>query len=342
MDVGIVGFPGAGRTTVFRALLAQRAPSLEGARRSEIGTIRVHDERLVRLAERFCPKKVTPIEIRVHDLCSSLEASFPTSEVEAMKRMEALLLVLPGFQDPSPDHSRRELARLTSELCLQDLTIVERRLERVKKEPLDERTREALEEARGILETEQPIRGAALDPAHREALRAYGLVTDRPWVCIQNVGEAAAGTPVPDELQAKGERLDCPVLALCASLEAEAAELESPEREEFLQAYGIGEPGGVAATRLLLASGDRIPFFTVSEDECRAWSIPRGTPARKAAGRVHSDIERGFIRAEVLPFAEWAALPGGLAEARKLGRLRVEGQAYILQDGDIVNFRFNV
>jgi ribosome-binding ATPase YchF (GTP1/OBG family) len=203
MDVGIVGVPGSGRTTVFRALLALRAPKETGARRGAVGTIQVRDPRLEQLAERLEPKRVVPIEFRVHDLCGSLDSSFPTDEVEAMKRMDGLLLVVPAFLDAASDASQRELGRLVSDLCLEDLTAVERRLERAKKEKIEDAAREALESARGVLESARPLNTAEIPAADREALRNYSLVTDRPWLAVRNVGEAEAGAPVPPELRAR-------------------------------------------------------------------------------------------------------------------------------------------
>ena len=133
-----------------------------------------------------------------------------------------------------------------------------------------------------------------------------------------------------------------PVLSICAALEAEMADLDPEDQPALLAEYGIGAPAGGELTRAVLAISDIVPFFTVGEDECRAWGIPRGTRARSAAGRIHSDIERGFIRAEVIPFDDLLPLQGGLVEARKLGLLRLEGKDYPVQDGDIVHFRFNV
>jgi ribosome-binding ATPase YchF (GTP1/OBG family) len=342
MDVGIVGLPGSGRTTVFRALLTLRASNEKSGRHGTIGQIQVQDPRLERLAEELQPKKVTPIEIRVHDVCTSLESSFPTAEVEALKRMDALLLVLPAFLDPSPEAAQREFSRLATDLCLEDLAAVERRLDRSKKEKIAEIARAALERAREALESERPLCVSEMPAAEREELRSYALVTDRPWIAVLNMGESEAGSAPPPGLVALAEKVGCPVLSLCASLEAELAELAPEERSEFLGEYGITEPAAAAVARALLDRSDQIPFFTYVEDECRAWPVPRGTPALKAAGRIHSDMERGFIRAEVIPFEEWEALPGGLTEARKLGRLRLHGKDYIIQDGDIVTFRFNV
>jgi ribosome-binding ATPase YchF (GTP1/OBG family) len=342
MDVGIVGLPGSGRTTVFRALLGLRAPKEKAGRQGTIGQIQVHDPRLDRLAERFQPKKVTPIEIRIHDLCTSLENAFPTAEVEAMKRMDALLLVVPAFLDPAPEAAERELGQLTTDLCLEDLAAVERRLDRAKKEKIADIARAALEQAREILEAERPVFGAEISGGEREELRSYALVTDRPWIAVLNVGETGAGDPPPPQVQALGEQVKCPVLALCASLEAEMVELAPEDRVQFLEEYGIAQPAAAAVARAILDCADQIPFFTYVEDECRAWSVARGTPAQKAAGRIHSDMERGFIRAEVISFEEWAAGSGDLAEARKQGKLRLHGKDYIIEDGDIVTFRFNV
>jgi ribosome-binding ATPase YchF (GTP1/OBG family) len=344
MDVGIIGLTNSGRTTVFRALLAHRAPMGAGDRHggSAIGSIHVQDPRLERLSELYHPKKTTPVEIRVHDCCPSLESSFPTAEIEAMKRMDLLLLVLPAFADPAPEKSVTELERLLAELVLEDLAAVERRLSRHPREKLGDIEKEALERARVALEDERPVLGAELSAPQAQALRGYALVTDRPLIAVRNTGEAEAGAPPPDGLRKRGAELGIPVLSLCAALEAEMAELAPEERAAFLAEYDVREPAGGAVTRAILERADLISFFTVGDDECRAWPIRRGTGAREAAGKIHSDIERGFIRAEVVPFEELEALPGLMSDARKTGQLRLEGKEYRIADGEIVHFRFNV
>jgi hypothetical protein len=344
MDAGIIGLPGSGRTTVFQALLAHRAPDDPGAkqRAAAIGRIRVQDARLDRLSELFKPQKTTPIEIAIHDLCPSLEPGFPTSEFEAMKRMDALLLVVPTFADPSPDAAVAALGRLVGELCLEDLASIERRLARAKKEKTDAMVQDALEAARSALDSELPISAAELSDTHRQTLRGFALVTDRPMIAVYNVAEDSAGHPPPDAFRERSAGLGMIALVLCAPLEAEMAELPLEERGEFLTEYGVNEPASGAVTRGILESADIIPFFTVGEDECRAWPIPRGTRAREAAGKIHSDIERGFIRAEVIPFVELERLEGLLTEAKKKGLLRLEGKDYVVREGEVVHFRFNV
>ncbi len=344
MDVGIIGLASSGRTTVFRALLAQRAPKAAGDRHdaAAIGAIQVREPRLERLADRFQPRKVTPVEIRMHDLCPSLESSFPTAEIEAMKRMDLLLLAIPAFADPSPAASVTALERLLAELYLEDLAAVERRLSRNPRERLADLEKEALERAQATLEAERPVLLAELSEPQRRALRGYALVTDRPLIAVRNTSEAEAGAAPPEDLVKRGADCGIPVLALCAALEAEMAALSPKERADFLHEYGVDEPAGGAVTRAILERADLISFFTVSEDECRAWAIARGTAAREAAGKIHSDIERGFIRAEVLPFEELVSLAGLMTEARKNGVLRLEGKDYVIRDGEVVHFRFNV
>ncbi len=344
MDAAIVGVPGSGRTTVFRALLAHRAPRVGAAKQrpAAIGVIRVQDARLERLAELFCPDKTTPIEIAIHDVCSSLEPSFPTSEVEAMKRMDALLLVVPAFADPAPDRAVAALDRLVGELCLEDLGAVERRLDRTRKERTDAAVADALEAARAALDSELPVRICELNAMQRSQLRGYGLVTDRPMIAVCNVAEGDAGRAPPEVLSKRGAELGIPALSLCAALEAEMAELPPEDRAEFLAEYGVAEPASGAVTRAILAAADLIPFYTVGKDECRAWPVARGTSAREAAGKVHSDMERGFIRAEVVGYEELEPLEGLLAEAKKKGLMRLEGKDYIVREGDVVQFRFNV
>jgi ribosome-binding ATPase YchF (GTP1/OBG family) len=302
----------------------------------------VRDPRLERLGELVKQERLIPVEIRVHDLCVSPEGGFQTAEIEAMKRMDLLALVLPAFLDPAPTACVEQLDLLVADLVLADLAAVEARLERAKKEKIAEGARRALEHVRDVLEGERPVLLADLSPLDREELRSYAMVTDRPWIAIRNAGEDEAGAPVPVALEARGAELACPVVAICASLEAEMTDLSPAEQVEFLAEYGVGEPAGAAITRAALERGERIVFFTIGDDDCRAWEIPRGTHARAAAGRVHSDMERGFIRAEVIPFEDFEQLGGALAEARKAGKLRLEGKDYEVRDGDIVRFRFNV
>ncbi len=343
MEVGIVGMAGSGRTTVFRALMAHRAEaagSKQGA--SPIGVIHVADARLDRLAQLFRPQKKMAIELRVHDLCPSLEPSFPTLELEAMKRMEVLLLVVPGFAETSEEAAVTELDRLVGELCLEDLAGVERRIERAKKEKIEDHALRALELARDLLDEGTPISAAEIPAVSSAALRGYGLITDRPTIAVYNVGEDRAGEQPPEKLTRRAAEYGAPLLELCAALEAEMAEVPSGERAAFLAEYGIAEAAGGAVTRAALGRADVISFFTVSEDECRAWAIARGTRARQAAGKIHSDMERGFIRAEVIGYETLEPLPGGLALAREKGLLRLEGKDYVVQDGDIVHIRFNV
>jgi hypothetical protein len=343
VDVGIVGRPASGRTTVFRALLAHRAPRTErSAQGGAVGTIHVQDPRLDALSARFRPRKTTPVEIRVHDLCPSLEPSFPTAELESMRRADVLLLVTPSFDAPDRAAAAAAFARLLGELCFEDLAAVERRLERHPRDRLADLELRALELARDALEAETPLRALELGDPERQALRGYNLITDRPQVVLENLAESAAGEPPHESLVEAASARGIPCLALAAALEAEMADLPLAERAAYLAEYGVREPAGAAVTRAVLGAADLIPFFTVGEDECRAWAIERGTPAGQAAGKVHSDIERGFIRAEVIACEDLLALPGLLHEARKAGKLRLEGKEYLVQDGEVVRFRFNV
>lgn len=344
MDVGIVGLAGSGRSTVFRALLAHRAPSASGDRHSAgaIGIIHVQDPRLERLTEIFKPKKVTPAELRIHDLCPSLEPSFPSAELEAMKRMDLLLLVLPAFADPEPKKTLDAFDRLIGELCLEDLAAVERRLARHPREKLEAIEKTALEKAQAALEAEQPIGIADLSESERAALRGYSLITDRGLLAVRNTAEDLAGAEPPDTLVKRAQEISVPALSLCAALEEEMAELPPEERPALLSEYGVEQAAGAAVTLAALEQAKLIPFYTVGEDECRAWPIARGTTARSAAGKIHSDIERGFIRAEVVSYEALVAVDGQMSEARKQGTLRLEGKDYVVRDGEIVHFRFNV
>ncbi len=310
-----------------------------------LGNVKVPDPRVDFLASVYQPKKTTYAEITFVDVAGGGgdQKALTTPTLEAMKQADLLVLVLRCFdspvlgQDPDP---RAELARFQDEFLLHDLAIVERRVQRLRKEQARGPEREALERCLEALEQERPLRELELSPESDRALSGMQLLSRRPLFLLANMDEAAWEDPSFAPFRA--DALDgLPCMALMGAVEAELAELDPEEQAEFLEGYGISEPSSARFLRRVYQALDLVSFLTAGEDECRAWTIRRGTPARKAAGRIHSDIERGFIRAEVMTFEDFQAL-GSEAAVKKAGRFRVEGRDYPIQDGEIVHFRFNV
>ncbi len=361
MELAVVGLARSGKTTIFDALTHGRAPvGGYGEAEVHVGAVKVPDERLDRLAELFKPKKVVHADIQFTDIPGSLtwrsagrrEGPGPQAQA-ALDRGDALVHVVRAFENaavPHPDGSvnpARDVDALNLELVFADLSVVERRLERLDTVVRSARPgeREAGEKDMALLqqvkigfEQEKPLHAQGLSPDELRSLANYNLLSAKPTLLVLNVGEEDAGR-IP-EIEAEYGKQGL-AAAMCGKLEMELADLSEEEAAEFRADLGLREPPAGRIARLAFDLLGLVSFFTVGDDECRAWSIPRGTPAVEAAGRIHSDLERGFIRAEVMRWDELLEL-GSLAEARKRGVLRGEGKTYEVQDGDIFHVLFHV
>jgi GTP-binding protein YchF len=349
MRVGIVGFAGAGKTTVFNALtgLAASVGGFHDAGKPNLGTIKVPDDRIARLTEIFRPRKSTLAEIVFVDFPAGGERStsgLERSVLVQMRDSDALVQVVRGFADPMTGDAAipvRDIANFRSELILADLQVVENRLERLRKEKGKEQEQALLERCRAALEAEKALRSLDLSPADERSLAGFGLLSRLPLLVVLNVGEADAQAPLPADVAAALAGDGVTGLSLCAQIEMEIAALEPGDRDAFLRDLGLKESARARFVRAAYALLDLVSFLTTGEDEVRAWPIARGTNAVKAAGKIHSDIERGFIRAEVVAYDDFIRL-GSEAKCREAGKLRLEGKDYLVQDGDIIHFRFNV
>jgi GTP-binding protein YchF len=360
MKLGILGPPQSGKTTLFAALTRGQAQA--GSSRGEtvhLGSVKVPDARLDHLRDLYLPKKFTPAKVEYVD-APPLE----TGKVErgalaalaALRDVDAFVLVIRAFDDPSVPHFQggvdpaRDAGWLLSEIILEDLAVVERRLERIEKavkvgkKPEDPNEFEALKRVREALEGEQPARTAGLSPAGERSLRGFQLLSMRPWIVVVNAddarmkgGEAALTAPVAARFGTQAP----PVIALSAKTEAELVQLADEDAREFMAVLGIAEPGLTRMIRVSYATLGLISFFTVGPDEVRAWTVRDGSLAPEAAGAIHSDLERGFIRAEVIAYEDLAKA-GGMPKGREMGLLRTEGRDYRVRDGDVVNIRFSV
>lgn len=347
MRVGIVGFPGSGKSTIFQSMAPGAATGR--AQGAVLGNIKVPDDRVDFLAGIFEPKKTTYAEVTFVDVPGGGDpraGAVSTEVVQQMRHADLLVHVVRCFpsaytgDDPAPD---RDVANFASELILEDLALVERRIERLVKERDQGAEFKVLTRCAEALEDEIPLRAMELDADERAVLRGFQLLSMRPLITLYNLDEDGWGDAEMTRFR-EPPASDAPfelAMGLCGQMEAEVAELPADEQGEFLEAYGLGEPARLQFIRNAYSFLDQISFLTIGPDEVRAWPIRRGTPAQRAAGKVHSDIERGFIRAEVIPYPDFVELRSEAA-ARKAGKMRVEGKTYVVQDGDIINYRFNV
>ncbi len=345
MKVGLTGFPGAGKTTVFSALSGIRPDP--GDRRPQIGTIKVPDSRVDFLAEVYGPRKTTYAEVTFVDFPPARDAQKRTvldqEMVTALRDADALVEVVRGFPDltGAPPRPLEDIDAFDGELVLADLGQVEKRLERVRKEKGKERESALLARLEEHLGAAKPLRTMELTADERTDLAGFAFLSLRPLLVVLNVAEGDVAAPLSPEVAARARAAGGDAMVLSARVEAEVAELEPGDRTAFLADLGLSESARDRFIRASYGLLDLVSFLTSGEDECRAWTIRRGTGARKAAGRIHSDIERGFIRAEVMAYSDFVAHPSE-AKCREAGKLRLEGKDYVVQDGDIVHFRFAV
>ena len=346
MKIGLVGFAGSGKTTVFNAMTGLDAPVGFGGE-VRVGTVKVPDDRIRSLSDIYLPKKTTFAEIAFCDIPGEHGAEkkgLSPRGLQQIRDQEALCLVLRDFPNPALEHSPNPLADLEdfhTECVLADLEIVERRLERARKEQAPGQEIAAFEIMKLTLEDENPLRSVPSQVLNRGYLKGFGLLTDKPLLVAVNTTEDKAGGEMDGPLSARLQELGAAGLVLSASVESEIADLTPEEQSEFLEDLGLRESALSrfiqAAYRLL----DLISFFTVGEDEVRAWTIRKGTNARKAAGKIHSDLERGFIRAEVIPYEVFLE-HGSEQKVKDQGLLQVQGKDYVVSDADLVSVRFNV
>jgi len=338
VKIGLVGFPGSGKTTVFNALTGLSAGTGFAAARGKtnLGTVKVPDERVVALANLFHPKKTTFAEITFSDVAAAgggaQGQSLDDQTLAAMREVDALCQVVRGFADAAgaPPSPAAEARNLEDEMNLADLIIVEKRLERLQREKSKSAEVPLMETLKAALEAGTPLRHLELSADQWAMLAGFRFLTAKPLLLVLNVPESDAAAPPPEGF-----------VSLAGQVEMDIAQMPAEEQQEFVASLGLSEPAIGrfihAAYKLL----DLISFLTAGEDECRAWPIRRGTTAPKAAAKIHSDIERGFIRAEVVRWEDLVHY-GSEAKCREAGKLRSEGKEYVVQDGDVINFRFNV
>jgi len=338
MRAGLAGFGRSGKTTLFNALTGlKRGPEAK----LHLGSIKVPDPRLDRLSAIFKPRKTTPAEVLLADLPGprSKGVSLEAEALQTLREVDALCLVVDSFQ-PEAD-PRRDLRDYESELILSDLQVVEKRLQRLRQERNSGGETQELQRVQRHLEAGWPLRTLQMSDAEEHALAHFGFLSRRPLLVVSNVAERDAARPLPAELDEAARAVGADAIALSAEVEAEIAELPAGDQPDYLASLGLSEPARARFLRAVYSLLHQISFFTVGEDEVRAWTVRKGDRAARAAGRIHSDLEKSFVRAEVVHYDDFIAA-GSEHRAREIGKLRLEGKDYVVQDGEVVHFRFNV
>ncbi len=356
MKTGIIGLPQVGKTSLFTILTRVKREAQGYSRDAHLGVARVPDDRLDRLAALYNPKKLIHATVEYADVAAiGQEALKETAFLTSLRNVDALIHVLRAFEDDAIPHvgavdPLRDAKSVEFDLMLSDLTQVEKRLERLEKDLKKMRTADLEKEnalllrSKAALEAEKPLRELEMTPEEKKLIRGFMFLSQKPVLYAVNVGESATlGADLENAAKKYGleeiaSRPNAGVTAFCGKVEAELAEMDDEEATEFLASYGLRESGLVRLIRKSYELQGLISFFTVGEDECRAWTVPANSRAQEAAGAIHTDLEKHFIRAETI---HWDTLlaAGSEAAARAQGTLRLEGKDYLVQDGDVMHIR---
>jgi len=361
IDIGIIGLAKSGKTTIFNALTKGKADIHDST--PHIGIAKVPEPRLKTLADIIHPKKVVFAEVRYHDIVAPTKGldkgkGIIGQYLAQLSNVDAIINVVRAFTDDSIPHIEgsldieRDIATMNLELIFSDLAIIERRLQRIEtslkgaKQPERQgllQEQERLFKLKANLEKEVPIRELELTPIEAKIIANFQFLSAKPLLIIINIGESELpqAASIESELNSRYSHPNYRLISLSGKLEMELTQLDNGAAEEFLTEFGIKESGLDRTIKSSYELMGLISFFSIASGEIRAWSIQNGTTALKAAGKIHSDMERGFIRAEVISYNDLVKC-NGISEARKKGLLRLEGKDYIVQDGDVITFLFNV
>ncbi len=357
MRLGIIGLSSSGKTTLFNALTRSNLPTgeMSGGDRVEVHTsaVDVPDERLVEVSKLFNPKKTTTTKVTYADIggltIGAGQDGLPGQLVNQLEQVDGLLLVVRAFENPAIPHPHgepdpaRDVGQVMAEFILHDMVTVERRLEKLDEDRQKgdrdkgeiEREQVLFTRLMGVLGEDEPLREADLSPEDQQRVGGFGLLSLIPILVVYNTSEE--GMPIGSV----EEQREDPLLRVHGKIEMEIAQLPPEDEGDFLTEYGISEPGRERVIRASYDTLGLLTFFTGNDEEARAWTLKQGSTCLEAADTIHSDMARGFIRAEVIAWDELVAL-GSLADARAQGKLRVEGKEYIVSDGDVLYIRFNV
>lgn len=358
MKTGIIGLPQVGKTSLFRILTKAKLEDrgYSNPKESHLGVAKVPDQRLDKLAALYNPKKTTYATVEYADVAAiGQEALKETGFLSNLRNVDALIHVLRAFEDDAIPHvgaidPLRDIKNVEFDLMVSDLTQIEKRMERVEKDLKKSRTADLEKEqalllrSKEALEAEKPLRELDMTPEEKKLIRGFMFLSQKPILYAVNLPESSTLGADLENAAAKynltefASRPNAGVTAFCGKVEAELAEMEDEEAAEFLGSYGLTESGLVRLIRKSYELQGLISFFTAGEDECRAWTVPANSRAQEAAGAIHTDLEKHFIRAETI---HWDTLlaAGSEAAAKAQGTLRLEGKDYLVKDGDVMHIR---
>jgi len=357
VKTGIIGLPQVGKTSLFKILTrAHLDAHAMHSRDAHVGIARVPDERLDKLSALYHPKKTTHATVEYVDVAAiGQEALKELAYAERLREVDSLIHVLRAFEDPAIPHvgeidPLKSAGNVEADLIVSDMVQIDKRMERLEKDLKRSKTsdlvreHELLLQCKAQLESERPIRELDWSADDRKRLRGFAFLSQKPILYVVNIGESSElgkdldAAVAGNNLAELASRRNSGATAICGKVEAELAEMSDEEAAEFLGSYGLTESGLARLIRKTYELLGLISFFTVGEDECRAWTVPRGVRAQEAAGAIHSDLEKHFIRAETI---HWDQLldAGSEAAARSKGTLRLEGKEYVVQDGDVMHIR---
>src|SRR5215467_9397362 len=353
MKAGIIGLPVVGKTTIFNVLnQGKAAVAVSGSQRLEpnVGIVKVPDSRLDYLSSAFNPEKTTYATVEFVDVQSLVRGKGQDMALSPLRTVDALIHVIRSFQDESVSHPdgtvdpSRDRQNVDYELMLADIASIEKRMERLEKDlkkvknPLLEKEFSYLQRAKIWLESEKPLREMEVAEDEKKLVKGFAFLSEKPMIYVENVGENELDRLRQPATETSRLRPNTETTVICGKLEAEMAELPLDELQNFLKDYGLAESGAERLIRTTYRLLGLISFFTVGAEECRAWTITRGTNAQNAAGVIHTDLQDHFIRAEVCSYSDFKT-HGSLQALKEKGLLRLEGKEYVAKDGDIMTIR---